>query len=87
MQTQPQSYSHDMAYIKMVKAKFEATLLRKPHVVGVGIGLAPAKSPEMQRQLALIVNMSGKPSVEDPIPSTLDGVPVVVQQTGQLRAL
>ncbi len=83
MHTQTQ----DMAYIKMVKAKFEATLLRKPHVVGVGIGLAPAISPGLQRQLALIVNMSGKPSIEDPIPSMLDGVPVLVQQTGKLRAL
>ena len=79
--------SQDMAYIKMVKAKFEMTLMRKPHVVGVGIGLAPAISPGMQRVLALIVNMSDKPSIEDPIPSSLDGVPVVVQQTGQLRAL
>ena len=84
---QTQSYSHDMAYIKMVKAKFEADLMRKPHVVGVGIGLAPAKAPSTQRQLALIVNMSATPSTEDPIPSSLDGVPVVVQQTGQLRAL
>ena len=80
-------HTNDMAYVKMVKDKFESSLLRKPHVVGVGIGLAPPKASTLLRELALIVNMSGKPSTDDPIPSSLDGVPVIVQQTGTLRAL
>lgn len=81
------AYTHDMAYVKMVKDKFETSLLRKLHVVGVGIGLAPPKAPTLPRELALIVNMSGKPSTDDPIPNSLDGVQVIVQQTGTLRAL
>ena len=85
MHTYAQPY--DMAFVKMVKDKFEATLLRKPYVVGVGIGLAPALSPNQERKLALIVSVSEKPSAEDDIPSILEGVPVVVQQTGKLRAL
>lgn len=79
----------DMAFVKQVKDKFEAVLMSKPHVVGVGIGLTPVVTPQQPRKLALIVSVSEKPTQEeeDGMPKVLEGVPVVVQETGRLRAL
>ncbi len=79
----------DMAFVKQVKDRFEAVLMSKPHVVGVGIGFAPLVAPQQPRKLALIVSVSERPTKEeeDGMPKVLEGVPVVVQETGRLRAL
>ena len=79
-----------MARIQAVKARYEADLLKKANVVGVGIGLRmrhgqPVGGP------ALIVNVTHKvPSEElrpeDRIPNMLDGVRVWVEPIGEVKA-
>ncbi|HOT92596.1 MAG TPA: hypothetical protein PLJ78_11435 [Anaerolineae bacterium] len=79
-----------IAEIQTVKARYEAELLRKPNVVGVGIGLRmrdgrPVGGP------GLIVNVTRKVPMlflrpEDRIPKTLDGVPVWIEVVGEIKA-
>jgi len=79
-----------IAHIQTVKAHYEADLLKKANVVGVGIGLRmrhgqPVGDP------ALIVNVSRKVPPEelppeDRIPETLDGVRVQVEEIGEVKA-
>jgi len=79
-----------MARIQAVKARYEADLMKKANVVGVGIGLRmrhgrPVGGP------ALIVNVTHKvPSEElhpdDRIPDMLDGVRVWVEPIGEVKA-
>lgn len=78
--------SVNIVYVKLVKAKYEAKLMQHPHVVGVGIGLGPAKPTNAERGLALVVNVDGDVSHGD-LPSELDGVPVTVRKTGTFKAL
>jgi hypothetical protein len=76
----------DMAHVKRIKAKYEASLLRYPHVVGVGIGLAPTTSADAERSLALVVNVDSDAAIGD-LPKELEGVPVTVKNTGEFKAL
>jgi hypothetical protein len=79
-----------IAHIQAVKARYEADLLKKANVVGVGIGLRmrhgrPVGGP------ALIVNVTHKVSSEelhpeDRIPDMLDGVRVWVEVIGEVKA-
>jgi len=79
-----------IAKIQTVKARHEADLLKKPNVVGVGIGLRmqegrPAGGPE------LIVNVTREVPLEqlrpeDRIPRVLDGVPVWIEVIGEVKA-
>jgi len=77
--------------MQAVKARFEADLMRKPNVVGVGIGLRqqegkPTSEPvivvSVTRKIPLSQLASG-----DVIPREMDGVPVDVQVVGYPRAL
>jgi len=77
-------------HIQAVKARYEADLLRKANVIGVGIGMRirqgrPVGGP------ALIVNVTHKVPLEqlhpeDRIPETLDGVRVWVEAIGEVKA-
>lgn len=80
-----------------VQAKYSDALMQLPHVVGVGIGFCRfddhhrgvAESGE--RQVALIVMVDRKVDEDrltpaQRIPSTLDGVPVAVQEMGVFTA-
>ena len=90
--------TNDLTYVKSVKAKYESELMRKPNVLGIGIGLVPmvlgqqaqafpaAVPAATQRTLGLIVNMSAKPTDPQLIPTELDGVPVTVKETKTIRA-
>ena len=79
-----------IARIQAVKARYEADLLKKANVVGVGIGLRmrhgrPVGGP------ALIVNVTHKVPLEqlppeDRIPDMLDGVRVWVESIGEVKA-
>ena len=78
-------------HAKQVKAAHEEMLLQKPNVVGVGIGFAQ-RSQQTTNELCLVVMVSQKLpdealSPEDRIPRELEGVPVDVQQVGDLRAM
>jgi hypothetical protein len=76
--------------LRAVKTAYETDLMRKAHVVGVGIGLRqiggkPTGEP------AIVVSVVQKiPSSQlapgDVIPRELEGMPVDVQAVGELRA-
>ncbi len=79
-----------LARIAAVQRKYSDQLLKKKHVVGVGIGPASENGKETGHW-ALIVLVDhkvppGELAPEDRIPSELDGVRVVVQEAGVLQA-
>ncbi|MBN1640968.1 MAG: hypothetical protein JXA09_07010 [Anaerolineae bacterium] len=77
--------------ILAVKAKYEEQLLRKRNVIGVGVGLRQ-RNGEWTDELVLTVLVRRKRPwhvlrARDRIPDQLDGVPVDVQEVGNLAAL
>ena len=76
---------------KIVKRAHEATLMAKPNVVGVGIGFR-TQNKQSTENIAIIVMVDRKlPDSEikaaDRIPTEIEGVPVDVQESGELFAL
>lgn len=81
----------ELERLRAVKSVYEADLMRKANVVGVGIGLRqregkPTGAPAIVVSVAQKVPLSQLDS-GDVIPRELDGVPVDVQAVGKLRAL
>jgi hypothetical protein len=80
----------EITQIRAVKAKYEKRLMRKKHVVGVGIGLRERKGQQIEEMvLTVMVRQKLPPSAlrpRDRIPRELDGVPVDVQEVGELQA-
>ncbi len=81
----------DMDRITAVQAKYANQLIDKQNVVGVAVGRAK-QGGETTDELALVVLVEKKVpldelSIEDRIPSELDGVRVDVQETGIIEAL
>ncbi len=81
----------NLDWIRKIKKKYEALLLSKKNVVGVGVGLKE-KDGQATDQMALIVSVSKKlPADEvgdtDSIPAELEGVPVDVKEVGKIQAL
>jgi hypothetical protein len=81
----------DIERVLQVKRHYEQALLAHPNVVGVGIGFKTVAGAPTDT-LALIVNVVQKqpPNVltrQDVLPTELDGVPVDVQEVGEIRAL
>ncbi|MEJ5308873.1 MAG: hypothetical protein WHX52_03800 [Anaerolineae bacterium] len=79
-----------IARIQAVKARYEADLLKKANVVGVGIGIRMRQGRPVGGP-ALIVNVTHKVPLEqlhpqDRIPETLDGVRVWVEAIGEVKA-
>lgn len=73
-----------------VQAKYSDLLMSKPHVQGVGVGLA-TKDGQFTDQIAIVVMVDEKVPAdqlapEDLIPRELDGVPVDVQVMGAFWA-
>jgi hypothetical protein len=73
-----------------VKAAHETGLLRKANVVGVGVGLR-RRAGAQSREVAIVVLVRQKLprsqlSAKDIVPSEIDGVPVDVQEVGDIRA-
>lgn len=80
----------ELSRVRTVKAAHERELLRKPNVVGVGIG-RKRRGGETTGQLSIIVSVSQKVPADslepdEVIPSDLEGIPVDVQEVGTLRA-
>ena len=76
--------------LRAVKAVYEADLMRKANVVGVGIGLRQREG-KPTGEPAIVVSVTAKAPLselapDDVIPSELDGIPVDVQAVGELRA-
>jgi hypothetical protein len=69
----------DVARVTLVQTKYTDELMRKPHVVGVGVGLLA------DGQVGLVV-MVDQVSPETQVPKELDGVPVELREIGQPRA-
>jgi hypothetical protein len=77
---------------RAVRAKqaHEPELLAKANVLGVGVGLRQ-KSGKGEAEVAVVVLVRRKVPVaqlapEDRIPHQIDGVPVDVQEVGEVRA-
>lgn len=76
---------------KLVKARHEEELLNLPNVVGVGIGFI-YKNGQPTNKVGIIVSVTAKKALADlaeadQIPGELEGVPVDVQEVGQIKAL
>lgn len=74
-----------------VKRKREKELMRKPNVVGVGIGFR-TRGGQRAEEVCIVVSVKKKMpasqlSRDDLIPMSIDGVPVDVIETGEIRAL
>jgi len=80
----------ELARIEAVKRRHERALLSKANVVGVGTGFRH-KGGRKTDTPALVVLVKKKVpptqlSADDLVPSQIDGVPVDVQEVGDLRA-
>jgi hypothetical protein len=74
-----------------VKARYEASLLKKANVVAVGVGFRQ-RGGEVTYEVALVVSVTRKlPATQlppqDVIPDRIEGIPVDVRETGTIRAL
>jgi hypothetical protein len=76
--------------VEAVKRAYEDDLLSRANVVGVGVGLRRARGTQTD-QVALVVLVTRKLprsqlALDDVIPTEIDGVPVDVQEVGEIRA-
>jgi hypothetical protein len=80
-----------MDRVQAVKQSHESDLMSKANVVGVGVGYRQrAGKPTDQMGLIVLVERKQPPaelSPQDMIPQQIEGVPVDVQEVGQIKAL
>ena len=74
-----------------VKQRHEARLLKKKHVIGVGVGFRH-RAGQLTDTVAIVVNVQKKVpksnlSKQDLIPDQLEGVPLDVVEVGTISAL
>ncbi|MGF1507511.1 MAG: hypothetical protein GYB64_03200 [Chloroflexi bacterium] len=74
-----------------VKAAHEQTLLTHPNVVGVGVGFR-RKGGRYTDEVVIVVRVRDKQALneippEDVLPAELDGVPVDIQETGDVSSI
>lgn len=80
-----------MDLVRSVKSRYEAELMAKANVIGVGIG--SCKQPnERSDEPVIVVSVTRKMArseldPRDIVPTQLDGVPVRIEAIGELRAL
>jgi hypothetical protein len=80
-----------MQHILEVKRRHEQELLRKPNVVAVGIGHL-TRGGQQSPEVGIIVSVKNKVPASnlkpgDRLPASIEGVPVDVVETGEIRAL
>ena len=80
----------DFEHIRQVKHRHEAELMRKPNVVGVGIG-QQRRAGHPTDEVQLVVNVTRKVpedelAPEDRIPEWVEDVPVRVYEVGEIAA-
>jgi hypothetical protein len=78
------------ARVRAIKNAYTKELMEKANVVGVGIGLRQQGSVRTG-EVALVVMVSQKVpsdqlSPDDVIPEEIEGVPVDVQEVGEIKA-
>jgi hypothetical protein len=79
-----------LSRVRQVKSAHEADLMRKPFVVGVGIGRR--REGRVLGEPVIVVSVSagpvrGRSAARDVIPHELDGVPVEIRVVDSLKAL
>ena len=77
--------------IRLVKARHERDLLRKANVVARGVGFRE-EGKQLTDQVCIIVSVRSKVTrnqlkSRDIIPEEVEGVPIDVRVTGEIRAL
>jgi L-asparaginase II len=80
----------DVEQVRAVKVAHEKHLMAKANVVGVGVGLRQ-RDGKFTDEVCIVVSVRKKVpseqlSPDDRIPTQIDGVPVDVQATGEIRA-
>jgi hypothetical protein len=91
MTSHPDGEDPAVTRAQVVKDQHERDLLRKANVIGVGIGLR-RRAGVQSREVAIVVLVERKVprsqlAPEDFVPSVIDGVPVDIQEVGEIRAL
>ncbi len=76
--------------VAIVKEAFTEDLLAKPNVIGVGVGLREREG-ELTDEIVIVVLVTKKlPRTEiepdDLIPTDIQGVPIDVQEVGEIAA-
>ena len=76
--------------VKAVKRTHEQILLAKPNVVGVGIGYCVERGRQTDTvSIVVMVNQklpANQLKPDELIPTTIEGIPVDVQETGEMSA-
>jgi hypothetical protein len=75
---------------EQVKQRYQAEILSKTNVIGVGVGLR-SRGGVFTNEVAIIVMVSKKVvrtelPADEVLPTELDGVPVDVQEVGEISA-
>ena len=83
--------SNNLSQVKIVKQKYEPSLLKKKNVVGVGIGFKMRQGTNTDT-LAIVVNVKEKLPLsklkpDDVVPASLEGVAVDVMEVGEIKPL
>lgn len=86
----PTHREDQIAHAQAVKARHANQLMSVPGVVSVGVGLRQ-QSGRLTDEVAIIVMVGekappGKVPAAERLPAQLDGVPVDVQQAGEIKA-
>jgi hypothetical protein len=80
----------DLERARQVKSRHEAELMRRPNVISVGVGLRQrAGKPTDEAAIIVTVRKKLPPSQIRPgeaFPAELEGVPVDVQESGEVTA-
>lgn len=89
-QSHRDSEQEQLARVQAVKRAHEAALMARANVVGVGVGLVH-RGGAATGDVGIVVMVSRKRpasqlSAADLVPRELDGVPVDVQEVGEIRA-
>lgn len=74
--------SENMEKIRSIKSTNERNWMALPGVVAVGIGLVSGGKTGIV--ISVAKNLS---EIRSKIPATVEGIPVEVQETGEIRAL
>lgn len=84
----PEETQVTLERVRAIKEKFQDQLLSRENVIGLGIGLRTVGGQQTD-EIALVVLVSHKVptsalAVRDRLPSQIEGVPVDVQEIGEI---
>jgi hypothetical protein len=91
MTSHPEGEDFAVTRAQVVKEEHEQDLLRKANVIGVGIGLR-RRAGVQGSEVAIVVLVRRKVprsqlALDDILPGEIDGVPIDIQEVGEIRAL